>query len=143
MSGSGELLTCPIFYADPMGLARALVGDAGCHKDPYLALGVCDAFRDADLLATAISEELSGGKSSEAAGADYERRRNEETKADYQQNVERAQFLPTPPEERALLAALHGNQEETNRFFMAREGLIPRESFFNPENLGRIIAAAR
>jgi hypothetical protein len=22
----------------------ALVGDAGCHKDPFLVLGVCDAF---------------------------------------------------------------------------------------------------
>ena len=62
--------------------------------------------------------------------------------ADYQQNIERAQFLPAPPEERTLLTALYGNQEETNNFFMAREGLMPRESFFNPENLRRIVAAA-
>lgn len=27
----------------------ALVGGAGCHKDPY-PLGVCDALRDAELL---------------------------------------------------------------------------------------------
>ena len=133
----------PNFLRRPYGPGWALVGDAGCHKDPYLALGVCDAFRDADLLATAISDGLSGGRPYKEAGAEYERRRNEETKADYQQNVERAQFLPPPPEERALLAALHGNQEETNSFFMAREGLVPRELFFNPENLSRIVGAAR
>ena len=31
-----------------------------------------------------------------------------------------------------------GNQEDTNRFVMAREGMIPPEEFFNPENLRRI-----
>lgn len=39
-----------------------LVGDAGRHEDPYLALGICDAFCDADLLATEIAEALSGTK---------------------------------------------------------------------------------
>ena len=39
-------------------------------------------------------------------------------------------------------AALRGNQEATNRFFMAREGMIPPETFFNPDNLQRIMAKA-
>jgi hypothetical protein len=41
----------PNFLRRSGGPGWALVGDAGCHKDPYLALGVCDAFRDAELLA--------------------------------------------------------------------------------------------
>ena len=36
-----------------------MVGDAGCHKDPFTALGICDAFRDAELLANAVDEGLS------------------------------------------------------------------------------------
>ena len=46
-SGAANL---PNFMRRPYGPGWALVGDAGCHKDPYLALGICDAFRDAELL---------------------------------------------------------------------------------------------
>lgn len=41
----------PNFLRRPFGPGWALVGDAGCHKDPFRALGICDAFRDADFLA--------------------------------------------------------------------------------------------
>jgi hypothetical protein len=41
-----------------------------------------------------------------------------------------------------LRTALRGNQEDTNRFFLAYRGMIPPETFVNPENLGRIVAAA-
>ena len=44
----------PNFLRRPFGSGWALVGDAGCHKDPFLALGVCDAFRDAELLAETV-----------------------------------------------------------------------------------------
>ena len=37
------------------GPGWALAGDAACHKDPILALGISDAFRDADLLADAVA----------------------------------------------------------------------------------------
>jgi 2-polyprenyl-6-methoxyphenol hydroxylase-like FAD-dependent oxidoreductase len=130
----------PNFLRKPYGPGWALVGDAGCHKDPYLALGICDAFRDADLLAGAIDRGLSGQRPLEEAMADYERRRNEATMADYRLNLELAQFKPIPAEQLRLHAALHENQEATNRFFMAREGMIPPDTFFNPENMQRILA---
>ena len=41
-----------------------------------------------------------------------------------------------------LRAALRGNQEETNTFFLATEGMIPRERFFNPETMQRLLASA-
>ena len=56
-SGAANL---PNFLRRPYGPGWALVGDAGCHKDPYLALGICDAFRDAELLVDAIDEGLRG-----------------------------------------------------------------------------------
>jgi flavin-dependent dehydrogenase len=36
-----------------LGPGWALLGDAGCSKDPFQALGMSDALRDADLLADA------------------------------------------------------------------------------------------
>ena len=132
----------PNFLRKPSGPGWALVGDAGCHKDPYLALGICDALRDADLLTTAIDDGLSGRRVLGDALADYEQQRNAATMADYRMNLHLAQFKPPTPEERNLMAALQGNQEATNRFFLAREGMIPPETFFNPENLQRLTAAA-
>jgi flavin-dependent dehydrogenase len=132
----------PNFLRKPFGPGWALVGDAGCHKDPYLGLGCGDAFRDADFLADAIAEGLSGTVPLDEALACYEQRRNMATLPDYRMNLSFAAFEPRPEEERLLMAALAGNQVEANRFFRAREGMIPRERFFNPENIQRIIAAA-
>lgn len=125
----------PNFLRKPYGPGWALVGDAGCHKDPYLALGICDAFRDAEWLCDAIDAGLSGRQPVDIAMKAYERRRNEATLADYKENLALAQFKPIPAEVSQLRLALRGNQDETNRFFLAREGMIPPETFFNPEHL--------
>ena len=133
----------PNFFRKPYGPGWALVGDAGCHKDPYLALGICDAFRDAELLAEAIDEGLTGRRPLDEALADYERRRNEICGPAYHENIRFAQFCPPPPEVYQLRAALRGSQEDTNRFVMAREGMIPPEEFFKPGNMQRIIGQAQ
>jgi hypothetical protein len=112
-------------------------------KDPYLALGICDALRDAELLANGVDEGLSGRHPLAEALAGYERRRNEATLDEYQQNLQLARLQPPPTEVMQLRAALRGDQEETRRFAMAREGMIPPEEFFNPQNLQRIIAEAQ
>ncbi len=129
------------FLRRPYGPGWALVGDAGCHKDPYLALGVCDAFRDAELLATAVSSALAGQRALDDALADYETRRNEATLPEYRVNLERARFTPLRAQERELRAALAGNPEATTQLYLTIEGFAPREAFFNPDNLGRIFAA--
>ena len=133
----------PNFFRKPYGPGWALVGDAGHHKDPFLALGVCDAFRDADLLASAIDEGLSGRRGLSDALAAYEQQRNSASMQQYQENLVLAQFNPIPPDSLAIRAAIRGDQEETNRFYMARQGMIPPEHFFNPENLHRLKARAR
>jgi flavin-dependent dehydrogenase len=128
----------PNFFRKPYGPGWALVGDAGHHKDPCMALGICDAFRDAELLACAISEGLSGRQPLLGALAVYEQQRNAAGMQLYHQNAYQAQFRPLPEELLAIRAAIRGNQEETNRFFLAQEGLIPPDEFFNPDNLQRL-----
>jgi flavin-dependent dehydrogenase len=87
--GSADL---PNFYRKPYGNGWALIGDAGLHKDPFLALGICDGLRDAELLATAIREGLGGLRTLNDALADFERKRNEASATDYQENIAAARF---------------------------------------------------
>jgi flavin-dependent dehydrogenase len=131
------------FLRKPYGPGWALVGDAGCHKDPYLALGIADAFRDAELLANAVDDGLAGHRGLEDALAEYERRRNETTMPDYRMNLERARFTPISTTDRMLRSALHGNADATRQFFLTIEGLAPREVFFGSENMGRLMAVAQ
>jgi len=130
----------PNFLRRPFGPGWALVGDAGCHKDPMMAQGICDAFRDADLLSTSIHEGLAGQCALDEALMRYERRRNKATMGEYRENIAAARFAPVSPELLQLRLALRGNQEDTNRFVMALEGWISHDEFFNPQNLQRIYA---
>lgn len=132
----------PNFFRKPYGSGWALVGDAGHHKDPFLALGICDALRDAELLASAIDGGLSGSQLLSDSLAGYEQQRNAASMQLYQENLRLAQFKPIPEDILAIRAAVRGDQEATNRFYMARQGMIPPEEFFNPENLQRLKAAA-
>ena len=133
----------PNFLRRPFGPGWALVGDAGCHKDPMMAQGICDAFRDADFLSTAIHEGLAEQCPLDDALKRYERRRNEATMTEYRDNIAAARFSPVSPELLELRLALRGNQGDTNRFVMALEGWISPEEFFNPENIQRIVTTAR
>lgn len=118
----------PNFLRKPVGPGWALVGDAGCHKDPVLALGVCDALRDAELLAGALVAGLSGRCPLPAALADYGQRRDQESVSDYHENLRRAYLRPPPAEVYAVRAAIRDSQADTNHFFLADEGVVPRET---------------
>lgn len=118
----------------PAGPGWALVGDAGCHKDPYSALGVCDAFRDAELLARSLGQVLSGSRGEADAGADYRRRRDEATLLEYHANVEKAALGPVPPDLLALRAAVRGDQEATNRLMLVGEGLLAPDGLGSAES---------
>ena len=52
LRGSGDL---PNFFRRSAGPGWVLVGDAGHHKDPLIARGITDAFRDADLVAEIVT----------------------------------------------------------------------------------------
>jgi 2-polyprenyl-6-methoxyphenol hydroxylase-like FAD-dependent oxidoreductase len=108
-----------------------------------MALGICDALRDAELLAEALTDGLSGRRPLPDALADYERRRDESTLRDFELNLAMAQLGSVPDRERRLRAALRSDQEATNHFFLAIQGMVPPDSFFNDENIDRIMLAAR
>lgn len=138
-TGTADL---PNFFRKPYGLGWALVGDAGYHKDPITAQGISDAFRDAELVAETVDAGLSGKRPIEEALAEYEQRRNEAALPIYEFTCQLAQLAPPPPEMQQLFAALHDNQEQTNRFLGTLAGTVSISEFFAPENIGRILGAA-
>lgn len=133
----------PNFFRTPYGPGWALVGDAGYHKDPITGQGIMDAFLDADLLVEALHDGWSGRLPLSEALAGYERRRNERAFPLYELTIQQASFQPLPAEQRMLLHALQGNQEDTDRFLGLISGVTPVQEFMAPENLGRIIGRAR
>jgi len=75
--------------------------------------------------------------------ASYEERRNEAAFPLYEQNCRLAAFVPPSADELRIRAALRSaSQDDINAYFDARYGSLPREAFFNPENLARIFRDA-
>jgi flavin-dependent dehydrogenase len=66
----------PGFVRRSWGPGWALVGDAGYFKDPITTHGITDALRDAELLAAAIVEALTGVASTSAALRRYQSTRD-------------------------------------------------------------------
>jgi flavin-dependent dehydrogenase len=130
------------FFRKPFGPGWALVGDAGYNKDFITAQGISDAFRDAELCATAMDESLSGARSFDAAMGDYQSTRDEHVLAMFEFTCQLATLEPPPPEMQQVLAAVHGNQEAMDGFARVNAGVTSPAEFFSEENLGRIFAAA-
>jgi flavin-dependent dehydrogenase len=66
----------PAFFREGYGPGWALVGDAGFHQGPWNGYGISHAFRDADRLAAAIDEWLSGRRSFDESLGGYARDRD-------------------------------------------------------------------
>jgi flavin-dependent dehydrogenase len=137
--GTGDL---PNFFRTPYGPGWALVGDAGYHRDPLTAQGISDAFRDAQLLADAIDAGLADRQPLAEALAEYQRRRDEAASAMYELTCQRAALEPPAPQMSRLLAALRGNQADTNRYIGVILGTVPVPEFLAPDNIQRIMGAA-
>jgi len=133
----------PNFFRKPYGAGWALVGDAGYHKDPATAQGISDSFRDAELLTEAIDAGFSARQPLDEALAEYEQQRNAAVLPMYEFTCELATLDPPSAEQMQLLAALRGNQAETNRFLGAMAGTVSIPKFFAQENIQRIIAEGK
>jgi 2-polyprenyl-6-methoxyphenol hydroxylase-like FAD-dependent oxidoreductase len=68
----------PNWFRVPFGAGWALVGDAGYLKDPATAQGICDALEQAERLAEAVDDGLTGRRPMAAALADYAAGRDEQ-----------------------------------------------------------------
>jgi 2-polyprenyl-6-methoxyphenol hydroxylase-like FAD-dependent oxidoreductase len=62
----------PTYFRQAYGAGWALAGDAAHHKDPLIARGISDAFRDAELLSQAVASSLGGATDPTLALARYQ-----------------------------------------------------------------------
>jgi flavin-dependent dehydrogenase len=132
----------PNYFRRPFGPGWALVGDAGYNKDFITAQGITDAFRDAELCATALDESFSGARSYDDAMGEYQSTRDQHVLPMYEFTCMLATLEPPPPEMQQLLAAVARSQEAMDGFARVNGGVTSPAEFFSEENVGRIFAAA-
>ena len=130
------------YFRKPYGPGWALVGDAGYHLHPITAQGITDAFLDAERLTDALDAAFAERSTYDEAMAAYHSARDEHVMAMYEMTFDFAQVdQPPPPETQQLLGAISGNQQAMDDFVSVQAGTLPIPEFFNPENIGRIMAA--
>ena len=130
----------PNFLRKPYGPGWALVGDAGYHKDFITAQGIQDAFRDAELCATALHQVFSGARSFEDAMGDYQATRDTHILPMYEFTTQLATLEPPPPDLQQLLGAVYGNQDAMDGFARVNAGVTSPAEYFADENVERILA---
>jgi 2-polyprenyl-6-methoxyphenol hydroxylase-like FAD-dependent oxidoreductase len=130
------------YFRKPYGPGWALVGDAGYHLHPITAFGITDAFLDAERLANALDAVFAERSTYEDAMSVYQRERDEHAMAMYEMTFEFAQLdEPPPPEMQQLLGAVARSQEAMDDFVSVQAGTLPVGEFFEPDNVGRIMAS--
>jgi flavin-dependent dehydrogenase len=120
--GTGDL---PNFIRQATGPGWALVGDASYHRDPLLARGISDAFHDAELLAEAVDQGLTGKLPLDDALAGYEQQHLDAAMAGFEETLQACALQPFPPALLRLRASIRGDQAATDRFYGVQAGLVP------------------
>jgi flavin-dependent dehydrogenase len=90
------MLRQPNQVREAYGPGWALVGDAGYYRDAITAYGMSDAFRDAELLATALDRTLRGAAQEATALAGYQRQRDRALQEIFELTCRLAAFPPVP-----------------------------------------------
>lgn len=132
----------PNFFRKPYGPGWALVGDAAYNKDFITAQGMQDAFRDAELCATALDETFTGARDFAVAMGDYQSTRDNEVMPMYEFTTQLATLEPPPPQLQQLLGAINGNREAMDAFMRVTAGATSPAEFFSEENIGRLLGAS-
>jgi 2-polyprenyl-6-methoxyphenol hydroxylase-like FAD-dependent oxidoreductase len=89
------MLRTPNYLRRAHGPGWALVGDAGYHRDALTGHGMSDAYRDAELLATALDQALCGDDP-DTALARYQRQRDRALRRVFDLTVALAGYPPVP-----------------------------------------------
>jgi 2-polyprenyl-6-methoxyphenol hydroxylase-like FAD-dependent oxidoreductase len=105
-----------------------------------VAQGISDAFRDAELCATAVDATLGGAPAGQAMG-DYQAARDRAAAPMYAYTLQLARLQPTP-ELQELVGAIHGDREGMDDFARTYAGTISPDEFFAPANVEAILSAA-
>jgi len=129
------------YFRKPYGPGWALVGDAGYHLHPITAQGITDAFMDAERVTDALDVAFTEQATYDVAMSGYQHARDEQVTPMYEMTFGFAQVdQPPPPEMQQLLGAVAGNQQAMDDFVSVQAGTMPIPEFFDPENIGRIMA---
>ena len=132
----------PNFFRKPFGPGWALVGDAGYNKDFITAQGITDAFRDAELCATALDETFSGLCSFESALGPLPTHSRPARAADVRVHHP-ARNAGAPATRAGAVAAGGARQHRSDGRLRAgqRRSNLPAK-FFSPQNADHIFTAA-
>jgi 2-polyprenyl-6-methoxyphenol hydroxylase-like FAD-dependent oxidoreductase len=130
------------YFRKPFGAGWALVGDAGYNKDFIPAMGISDAFRDAELCAQALDSAFSGAKSFDDALLIYQQTRDEHSLPMYEFTYQIAPLAPPPRAFQELLHAVHSDPRETARFIHMTSGVLSPAVFFSQQSVQGILAGA-
>jgi 2-polyprenyl-6-methoxyphenol hydroxylase-like FAD-dependent oxidoreductase len=88
------MIGLPNHIRHPVGPGWALVGDAGYHRDAITGHGISDAFRDAELLATALDHVLRDDDDEATALAGYHAERDEQLREIFEITCELVTYPP-------------------------------------------------
>jgi 2-polyprenyl-6-methoxyphenol hydroxylase-like FAD-dependent oxidoreductase len=90
------MLRQPNQVRQAFGPGWALVGDAGYYRDAVTAHGISDAFRDAEFLAAALDQALSGAAEESTALARYQWQRDQALREIFDITCRLAAYPPVP-----------------------------------------------
>jgi flavin-dependent dehydrogenase len=126
----------------PHGPGWALVGDAGYHKNPITAMGINDAFRDAELVSRAVLDDLAGRRPLADGMRDYQRLRDLDAMGVYDLTDDIARLEAPTPEMQRLFAAMATDQATMDEFVSVQAHTMAPSELFAPEHVGQILAHA-
>jgi flavin-dependent dehydrogenase len=135
---TGRLPKC--FFRKPYGPGWALAGDAGASYEYSTAQGITNALRQAQWIADAVGDGLSGKRPMEEALADFERRRNELELPYYDFTYHQGTFQPPDPDSLPVFAAVAQSPKATGEFFGLFSQTMSPAAFFAPEHIGAILS---
>jgi 2-polyprenyl-6-methoxyphenol hydroxylase-like FAD-dependent oxidoreductase len=137
------------FFRQASGAGWVLIGDAGHHKDSLTALGIADAFMQADLLLDCLTRcgaaspsDLEDPRRIRLELQRFERERNRLLEPGYQTTLSVAQ-LDLSPERLILLRAMQHSPDLTERYFGAVAGMITPQELFTPDLLALLLPTRR
>ncbi|HET9252540.1 MAG TPA: NAD(P)/FAD-dependent oxidoreductase [Candidatus Eisenbacteria bacterium] len=131
----------PGYFRKPYGPGWVLVGDAGYNKDFITAMGMTDAFLQAEQCASALDDSFAGTRSFDAAMGEYQASRDRHAMPIYEFTSQLASQEPPPPHVQQLFAAVSRHRESMDAFARVNSGVLSPAEFFSPENIERIFAA--
>jgi flavin-dependent dehydrogenase len=123
------------FFRKAHGPGWVLVGDAGLHLDSITALGITNAFIQADLLSESLGDDLADSMRVDAALASFAEQTHDMLSDGYQRTLE-AVSLSVPDSRLKALREISQVPELTERYFALVAGIISIDDFLTPELAG-------